>query len=91
MWQGKLTDGKVFDSSFERGDPIEFTLGNGQVIKGKWTKLLVLFFTSLYLINSRAQLLSVPLFLSKGAIGHSNRNSMCVEAYGFLSVGREHC
>lgn len=35
MWQGTLTDGKVFDSSFERGDPIEFTLGTGQVIKGK--------------------------------------------------------
>lgn len=32
--QGKLTDGTVFDSSFERGDPIEFELGTGQVIKG---------------------------------------------------------
>ncbi|KAM7521867.1 hypothetical protein LguiA_011769 [Lonicera macranthoides] len=31
---GKLTDGTVFDSSFERGDPIEFELGSGQVIKG---------------------------------------------------------
>nr|KAJ0184573.1 hypothetical protein LSAT_V11C900474440 [Lactuca sativa] len=26
---GKLTDGTVFDSSFERGDPIEFELGTG--------------------------------------------------------------
>ncbi|PPS18606.1 hypothetical protein GOBAR_AA01993 [Gossypium barbadense] len=33
-WMGKLTDGTVFDSSFERGDPIEFELGSGQVIKG---------------------------------------------------------
>ncbi|XP_052188075.1 FK506-binding protein 2-like [Diospyros lotus] len=33
-YRGKLTDGTVFDSSFERGDPIEFELGNGQVIKG---------------------------------------------------------
>ncbi|CAL5427127.1 unnamed protein product [Camellia sinensis] len=32
--RGKLTDGSVFDSSFERGDPIEFELGSGQVIKG---------------------------------------------------------
>ncbi|KAL8496194.1 hypothetical protein ACS0TY_020052 [Phlomoides rotata] len=33
-YRGKLTDGSVFDSSFERGDPIEFQLGGGQVIKG---------------------------------------------------------
>lgn len=33
--QGKLTDGTVFDSSFERGDPIFFELGTGQVIKGE--------------------------------------------------------
>ncbi|KAL7582905.1 peptidyl-prolyl cis-trans isomerase FKBP15-1 [Lactuca sativa] len=33
-YRGKLTDGTVFDSSFERGDPIEFELGTGQVIKG---------------------------------------------------------
>lgn len=36
LLQGKLTDGTVFDSSFERGDPIEFELGTGQVIKGMW-------------------------------------------------------
>ncbi|KAK6940481.1 FKBP-type peptidyl-prolyl cis-trans isomerase domain [Dillenia turbinata] len=33
-YRGKLTDGTVFDSSFERGDPIEFELGSGHVIKG---------------------------------------------------------
>ncbi|PQQ19099.1 peptidyl-prolyl cis-trans isomerase FKBP15-1 [Prunus yedoensis var. nudiflora] len=33
-YRGKLTDGTVFDSSFERGDPIFFELGTGQVIKG---------------------------------------------------------
>ncbi|MED6189063.1 hypothetical protein PIB30_092060, partial [Stylosanthes scabra] len=33
-YRGKLTDGTVFDSSFERDNPIEFELGTGQVIKG---------------------------------------------------------
>ncbi|KAL3151684.1 hypothetical protein ABBQ38_012669 [Trebouxia sp. C0009 RCD-2024] len=33
-YSGALTDGSVFDSSYTRGDPISFTLGQGQVIKG---------------------------------------------------------
>ena len=31
---GKLQNGQVFDSSRARGQPIEFTVGVGQVIKG---------------------------------------------------------
>lgn len=33
-YTGKLTDGSVFDDSYKRGAPIEFTLGRGMVIKG---------------------------------------------------------
>ena len=32
-YTGKLQDGQVFDSSLER-DPIEFTIGGGQIIPG---------------------------------------------------------
>ncbi|KAJ3305901.1 hypothetical protein HDV03_000743 [Kappamyces sp. JEL0829] len=33
-YEGRLVDGTVFDSSYERGDPISFPLGKGNVIKG---------------------------------------------------------
>ena len=33
-YKGMLLDGTVFDSSYKRNQPIEFTLGVGQVIKG---------------------------------------------------------
>ncbi len=38
-YEGKLLDGTIFDSSYERGEPIEFT--TGQVIPG-WTEALKL-------------------------------------------------
>lgn len=40
-YAGKFPDGKVFDSSINRGDPIEFVLGQGRVIKG-WDEEITL-------------------------------------------------
>ena len=33
-YTGKLISGQVFDSSVERGEPIQFTMGQGQLIPG---------------------------------------------------------
>jgi FKBP-type peptidyl-prolyl cis-trans isomerase len=33
-YTGRFTDGKVFDTSITRGEPMQFVLGQGQVIPG---------------------------------------------------------
>lgn len=32
-YKGELVDGTVFDSSYDRGQPLQFVVGNGAVIK----------------------------------------------------------
>lgn len=41
-YTGQLLDGKVFDSSVERGDPLEFPIGQGRVIRG-WDEGIPMF------------------------------------------------
>ena len=53
-YTGKLQDGKVFDSSVSRGDPITFQLGKGKVIKG-WDEGI-----ALMKVGSKAQLIIPP-------------------------------
>ena len=53
-YTGKFQDGKVFDSSISRGDPITFQLGKGKVIKG-WDEGI-----ALMKVGGKAQLIIPP-------------------------------
>lgn len=61
-YKGYLTDGTKFDSSFDRNDPIEITLGVGQVIKG-WDEGI-----GLFKVGSKG-VLKIPANLGYGARG----------------------
>ena len=62
-YTGKFPDGKVFDSSVSRGEPIEFKLGVGQVIKG-WDEGI-----ALMKVGGKAQLIIPP------ALGYGERGA----------------
>ncbi len=53
-YTGKFPDGKVFDSSISRGEPLDFKLGVGQVIKG-WDEGI-----ALMKVGGKAQLIIPP-------------------------------
>ncbi len=53
-YTGKFQDGRVFDSSIPRGEPITFRLGAGQVIKG-WDEGI-----ALMKVGGKAQLIIPP-------------------------------
>ncbi len=61
-YEGKLPEGKVFDSSYKRGQPIEFQLGAGRVIKG-WDEGI-----ALMKVGGKAQL-TIPPDLGYGERG----------------------
>src|SRR5512138_3998009 len=53
-YTGKFQDGKVFDSSISRGEPLDFPLGQGRVIKG-WDEGI-----ALMKVGGKAQLIIPP-------------------------------
>lgn len=61
-YQGALDNGKVFDSSYPRKKPIEFRLGQGQVIEG-WDEGI-----ALLKVGDKARFV-IPSYLAYGASG----------------------
>ncbi len=61
-YKGQLPDGQVFDSSYDRKQPIDFTVGVGQVIKG-WDEGL-----QLLKVGDKARLV-IPSHLAYGSQG----------------------
>ncbi|MBS6231382.1 MAG: FKBP-type peptidyl-prolyl cis-trans isomerase [Sutterella wadsworthensis] len=62
-YTGKFEDGTVFDSSVERGEPIDFTCGVGMVIPG-WDQGLI------GLKKGGKRRLSIPYALAYGEAGY---------------------
>jgi FKBP-type peptidyl-prolyl cis-trans isomerase len=71
-YTGKLLNGKVFDSSVERKNPIEFMLGRGQVIKG-WDEGIAM------MKQGEKATLIIP-----SAIGYSDRDMGVIPPYSTL-------
>lgn len=61
-YKGQLLDGKVFDSSYQRKEPIDFTIGVGQVISG-WDEGI-----QLLKVGEKARLV-IPSNLAYGSQG----------------------
>ncbi len=64
-YEGRLLDGTVFDSSYDRGEPIEFVIGQGQVIPG-WDEGI-----GMMNVGGKATLV-IPSYLGYGERGAGN-------------------
>ena len=83
-YHGMLTDGSTFDSSFERGEPINFTVGAGQMIAG-WDEGL------LELNQGGSMTLFIPAALGYGAeaVGTIPANSELVFYVELVDVQKQ--
>ena len=62
-YEGRLDNGKVFDSSYKRGEPASFPIGIGRVIKG-WDQAL------LTMKKGEKRTLIIPFWLGYGERGY---------------------
>ncbi len=79
-YYGALLDGKMFDNSFERGQEIQFPLGQGQVIPG-WDEAF-----GLLPVGSKATLF-IPAELAYGAAGSPPAIPANSELLFYVEVG----
>ncbi|HVJ38548.1 MAG TPA: FKBP-type peptidyl-prolyl cis-trans isomerase, partial [Stenotrophomonas sp.] len=81
-YEGKLLDGHVFDSSYERGEPVEF--GLNQVIKGWSEGVSLMPVGSKYRFWIPSNLAYGPDGMPQGGIGPDATLTFDVELLGIL-------
>lgn len=74
---GKLEDGKVFDSSYNRGKPLTFRVGVGEVIKG-WDQGILGTEGVPPMLTGGKRRLKIPPELGYGMRGAGCRGGSCV-------------
>lgn len=80
-YSGWLTDGTMFDSSLDRGQPLEFSVGTGEVIKG-WDEGVL----SMHVGEKRQLRIPSALGYGPGGAGPIPPNSILVFDVELVSI-----